>query len=212
MNKSLKVIISSLGGLLLITLLAVQAYQALIPEAVASPVINSPYIAKAKSQPTQTLGLATTNPTSSPNLISNSGVVSVSSVSIQPANAVANDTQIDPPPPVVCHIYDACGVQPADEQQGIYGTITIGPTTPVCRIDLPCDRPYSTTIVVSNSEGEVTRFISDKEGHFNVALLPGTYRLSPVGSDRLPWMSPQSVTVTAGLYTQVDIQFDSGIR
>lgn len=174
------------------------------PSQSVKPIIVAVKASSTQTKPGQVLSFRT----------SNSGINTASIVSNGTSTSVVggNDTPIDPPPPVLCHIYDACGAQPADEQQGIYGTITIGPITPVCRVDIACDGPYSTTIIVSNSGGEVTRFTSDSQGHFLVNLLPGNYTLTPAGSGRLPWMSPQSVTVSSGLYTQLDIQFDSGIR
>jgi hypothetical protein len=185
-------------------------------EGLAAPASAStkPTVVALKGSGTQTKpGKVLSFSTSNRGLAANSGINTASVVSngssATPLNG--NDSAVDSPP-VLCHIYDACGAQPADEQQGIYGTITIGPITPVCRIDIACDGPYSATIIVSNTEGEVTRFTSDSQGHFWVNLLPGNYMLSPAGSGRLPWMSPQSVIVSTGLYTQADIQFDSGIR
>jgi hypothetical protein len=98
---------------------------------------------------------------------------------------------------------------------GIEGLVTIGPMCPVEREDSPCpDQPYEATIVIDDAEGhEVRRVTSDAAGRFRVALPPGTYMLVPeVPESRLPYAGEQTVEVTAGRYTQVTIEYDSGIR
>lgn len=203
------------SALAIASLLGLQIYGATPPKAGAGTFTTGPRLSHAdKVSPSasltpKVLGLNTGTSVTKPS----GGTVTVASATAQPSVTLPqNDPPIDPPPPVVCHIYDACGAQPADEQQGIYGTITIGPITPVCRVDIPCDGPYQTTIIVSNSEGEVTRFNSDAAGRFNVSLPPGTYTLTSAGSGRFPGASPQTVTVYPGLYQQVDLSFDTGIR
>jgi len=181
----------------------------------AGPLKTSPQITvtKSKSPLTKSGQVLGFNSSSGGSLSANTGLNTAAAVSSgSPVSFNNSDSPIDPPPTVICHIYDACGAQPADQEQGIYGTITRGPLTPVCRIDIACDGPYSTTIVASNSEGEVSRFTSDEQGRFWVSLPAGAYILSPLTANRFSWMTPQSVTVTAGLYTEVNIQFDTGIR
>ncbi len=99
---------------------------------------------------------------------------------------------------------------------GIEGLVTIGPTCPVERIDTPCaDKPYQATIVVKDaSGGEVTRVESGQDGRFTVALAPGTYMVAPQSPNQAsyPFAKEQQVEVRAGAFTQVSIQFDSGIR
>ncbi len=95
---------------------------------------------------------------------------------------------------------------------GIEGRITIGPSTPVARAGEPNTRPYQATIAVLDADGrEVTRFATDADGRFRVLLAPGTYRLRPEARGPFPRGS-ETVTVTAGTLTHVDIGFDSGIR
>ena len=99
---------------------------------------------------------------------------------------------------------------------GIDGLVTIGPVCPVERIDTPCpDKPHQATIVVQDEGGrEVARVQSGEDGRFRLALAPGTYTLAPQSSNPggLPYAPEQQVDVRAGEYTQVSIQFDSGIR
>ena len=99
---------------------------------------------------------------------------------------------------------------------GIAGLVLIGPMCPVMQIDVPCpDQPYATTLVVRDSQGgEVCRTSSGDDGRFRVGLPPGEYELGPEPSefDRLPYTSPQWVTVVPGQYTEVLVSYDSGIR
>jgi len=106
------------------------------------------------------------------------------------------------------------GGPPGDS--GISGIVTIGPMCPVERVDTPCpDQPFQATIVVDDAHGkEVTRFDSGADGSFRVALAPGSYTLvpqSPNGGGP-PSAGEQTVEVRSGAYTDVTIQYDSGIR
>jgi len=99
---------------------------------------------------------------------------------------------------------------------GIVGTVTEGPMCPgpvqVGNNTCP-DQPYQTTIKVLNSNNDqVAQFQTDANGNFMVPLAPGTYILHPEAGNPLPQAADQTVTVTAGQYTQVTIQYDTGMR
>ena len=90
-----------------------------------------------------------------------------------------------------------------------------GPVTPVCRVDVPCDQPFSAGFTVEQGSRRVSEFKSDMTGQFTVFLAPGTYTIVP-GNDA-PIISPsrQSKTVTVldnGALTTVTLMFDTGIR
>src|SRR5437870_12463010 len=110
----------------------------------------------------------------------------------------------------------ACGTPAAQPGTGIQGTVQAGPTCPVERIQSPCPpHPLAATVVVRDGTGaEVTRFHSGSDGRFKVDLRPGTYNLLGlmIGSSLLPRPMPTSVTVSAGTYTSVNVEYDSGIR
>ena len=83
--------------------------------------------------------------------------------------------------------------------------------------DTSCDdQPFQATITVLDHSGsELTRFATDAQGQFQIALAPGTYTLRPEKSDPdlpFPIAGEMNVTVTAGLFTQITINFDTGIR
>jgi hypothetical protein len=112
----------------------------------------------------------------------------------------------------------ACQGQPTPTDSGIAGQILIGPQCPVVRpgMEEECaDKSYQATVVVKTASGarEVARFQSDGKGQFRVALRPGTYLLEPVpGGPILPHAAPMTVQVDAGMFTEVTIFYDTGIR
>ena len=98
---------------------------------------------------------------------------------------------------------------------GLTGVVMRGPVTPVCRIDVPCEAPFSATFNVERNARRVTQFQSDSAGQFTVFVAPGTYTVVPSGD--APVISPASqikaVTVEDnGMLTVVRLTFDTGIR
>jgi hypothetical protein len=102
-------------------------------------------------------------------------------------------------------------------KSGIEGTVTLGPTCPVQRVDDPScdDQPYPGVIHVSGTNAtSVTIFQADSQGKFKIELEPGKYTIDPqTPMEKLfPRPANQDVTVVAGAFTTVNIQYDSGIR
>ena len=64
----------------------------------------------------------------------------------------------------------ACGTPAAQPGSGIQGTVQVGPTCPVERINSPCPpHPLAATVVVRDASGsEVTRFHSGADGRFKL--------------------------------------------
>lgn len=102
---------------------------------------------------------------------------------------------------------------------GIKGTVLLGPT---CAIEaspgdnnpVPCVTPYVATLVILDNEGvKVKTVTSGSDGKFQVDLPPGDYVVTPdSGSDSYPVAQPQSVSVSAGVYTEIQVNYDTGIR
>lgn len=97
---------------------------------------------------------------------------------------------------------------------GLQGQVIRGPITPVCTENEPCDAPFSAWFIVLKDDREVSRFESDNDGKFTVALDPGVYTIVPDNS--APLMHPQQqrkeVEVQTEGMTQVTLYFDTGIR
>ena len=103
----------------------------------------------------------------------------------------------------------------ATATSGIAGLVLIGPMCPVMRQDEPCpDQPFAATLIIRDSQGlELCTVSSGDDGRFLVGLPPGSYELIPLtGPGGLPAAAPQWVTVVPDQYTDVTVNYDSGIR
>ena len=108
-----------------------------------------------------------------------------------------------------CSIYN-----PTPRGSGIEGQVSIGPVCPVAQQGQECpDQPYQATLTVSNLNGVVIAQVkSDAQGHFRVPLVPGEYSLHPESLDGVAFAGDQSFVVETGGYTQLTVNYDSGIR
>jgi hypothetical protein len=101
-----------------------------------------------------------------------------------------------------------------DAAQGIAGLVLLGPLCPVVYPDNSCpDRPYAARIEVYDGGRRVTTVESGDDGTFRVGLGPGAYRLHPLSpSSPLPRAQDQDVTVPVGVWVDVTVSYDTGIR
>lgn len=108
----------------------------------------------------------------------------------------------------------ACSLS-QDTATGIMGTVTIGPVNPVSRPGEPDNIPYpdASFSVRSLSNGKKLKVKSDKDGLFKVLVPEGRYVLeSESGGTKLPFLKPIEVEVIKGSFTEITVNFDSGIR
>lgn len=100
---------------------------------------------------------------------------------------------------------------------GIRGLVTLGPTCPV-QVEndpQPCSTTYAATLEIHDqvSDRLITTVTSGADGRFEVRLAPGTYRIVPQVAEVLPIAAPlENIVVEAGSFTEVQVDFDSGIR
>ena len=101
---------------------------------------------------------------------------------------------------------------------GVRGTVLAGPACggPVI-LDSPCpDEPVAAEISVTKvgSPEVVATARSGEDGRFSLELEPGAYTLlaSATGGASFPIGRPTDVNVQAGLYTEVILDMDTGIR
>ena len=103
---------------------------------------------------------------------------------------------------------------PGGEQGSLHGTVTRGPTSPVCENGKPCSAPASGTQLIFTllDDGPVTTVTAAEDGSYSVSLAPGVYTVTvapqPIGRG----VEPGKVRVTAGQDRSVDFQIDTGIR
>jgi len=101
---------------------------------------------------------------------------------------------------------------------GIRGTVVLGPTCPTgsepgAHDPVPCLTPYAAELVVLDLENAVVeRVTSGGDGKFTIDLPPGEYVITPEAGDPYPIAQPVPVTVVAGQYIAVEINYDTGIR
>jgi hypothetical protein len=105
------------------------------------------------------------------------------------------------------------------QPSGITGMVKLGPTCPVestpgANDPVPCVTPYSAQLVVLDGENAVVaRVTSAADGRFSVDVPPGDYIVAPAtGTDSYPIANPVSVTVVAGQFAEIEINYDTGIR
>lgn len=95
---------------------------------------------------------------------------------------------------------------------GLQGTVTKGPTQPVCRQDLPCTAPAQVTLIFQRGTRS-TRVRSTAMGRYRAILPAGYYTVRT--AERIgitPNIRPQRVHVRAGHVDRLDFLIDTGIR
>ena len=96
----------------------------------------------------------------------------------------------------------------------LHGTITRGPTTPVCQVGKPCSEPMAGAVLVFTRNSRVAaRARSDANGHYSVRLRTGTYTVSMAVRPKIgSGVKPQTITLRRVAPTRIDFYVDTGIR
>ena len=102
----------------------------------------------------------------------------------------------------------------ATRPNGLYGHVRKGPTSPVCRVGVPCDAPARVTLVFSKGGKQAASIRSTKAtGSYRIGLAPGYYSVTTVekiGIDRN--IRPRRVHVRSGHWDKLNFFIDTGIR
>jgi hypothetical protein len=113
----------------------------------------------------------------------------------------------------------ACGDEGASDagDQGVRGTVILGPTCPVATLDDPCANETLAGVRVRVFRDGVelrATATSGPAGGFELRLPPGTYTLEALLPEGGPGMStvPVRVDVPRGRFVDVVVPIDSGIR
>lgn len=97
---------------------------------------------------------------------------------------------------------------------GLHGIVTRGPTTPVCRVGVPCTAPARGAVLVFERNGHVVRRVHvGLHGRYAVRLVPGVYTVAVTPRPRVgSGIRPRRVWVRRGRDSRVDFSIDTGIR
>jgi hypothetical protein len=96
---------------------------------------------------------------------------------------------------------------------GLKGRVMRGPTTPVCRVNVPCEEPArGIKLIFSRSDKVVARTTTSQKGYYRIALKPGTYsvRTNRPAFEKVP--QPSRVAVRDDTFRRVVFHIDTGIR
>lgn len=98
-------------------------------------------------------------------------------------------------------------------KNGIYGTVSIGPSCPTVKSGEKQDcktEPYQAVVSIKTEDGskELDQMVSFTDGTFRMGLEPGKYMLVPTGEGS----TPQIVTVEADKFTEVTIKYVSSAK
>lgn len=107
-----------------------------------------------------------------------------------------------------------CSAPAAPTDSGIEGQVFIGPMCPVVQDGQACpDQPYQATLTVTSLEGrKIVQVQADEAGRFKIPLTPGQYILHPESPNVMPFAAEQTLIVESGKFTEVIVNYDSGIR
>ena len=106
------------------------------------------------------------------------------------------------------------GAAASAPSSGLHGVVMEGPVTPVCRIDVPCERPAA-GIVLEFKRGSriVARVKTTAKGAYRVKLRAGAYAVATVPSRRVgTGLMPKTVRVPKARMARRDFHLDTGLR
>jgi hypothetical protein len=97
---------------------------------------------------------------------------------------------------------------------GLHGTVSRGPITPVCRVDVPCGAPAVGAVLVFSRRGQAAaRVRTGVDGRYSVHLEPGYYTVAISQAPRIGFgLRPTRVHVAPGVDAHLDFSVDTGIR
>ena len=106
----------------------------------------------------------------------------------------------------------ACGGGSSAGRAGLHGVAMRGPTSPVCRAGVPCEKPAAKALLLfTRSGGPTVRVRTDGRGRYQAWLAPGIYRVGVPRREGVA-VAPSRTAVVAGRTRRVDLHIDTGIR
>jgi len=90
----------------------------------------------------------------------------------------------------------------------LWGSVSIGPLTPVCRVGTPCSGPAKHATLTFSRAGRTVATKTDVAGRYRLSLAVGTWSVRSSAGLRI---APFSVVVRAGTH-RTNFSIDTGIR
>ena len=98
-------------------------------------------------------------------------------------------------------------------ESGLRGVVTRGPTSPVCRVDEPCEAPAARVALVFKRAGHiVARTTTGLKGGYRIGLKPGRYVVTTARRTIGAGLTPRTVVVPRGRFARVDFHLDTGMQ
>jgi hypothetical protein len=97
---------------------------------------------------------------------------------------------------------------------GLHGIVMEGPTKPVCREGVPCEKPAAGIVLQFKRAGRVVaRVKTTAKGTYRVELRAGRYSVSTVPPRRVgDGLMPRTARVPKGRMARRDFHLDTGIQ
>jgi hypothetical protein len=92
----------------------------------------------------------------------------------------------------------------------LHGTVSLGPTQPVCQAGTPCTKPAAHKLLEFTQTDRIRTAWTDAKGRYTVRLEPGTWTIRSNAGFKV---TPERFIVRRGLTTQLrNFLIDTGIR
>jgi hypothetical protein len=112
-------------------------------------------------------------------------------------------------PTLTASLLAVAAVAATPAPSGFRGHVTIGPLTPVCSVDRPCNGPAKHVTLTFARTGHVRVVVTSATGDYRIVLRPGAYT---VHASRGMSIRPVHVWVHRGLVAKLNFAIDTGIR
>src|SRR5262245_43207090 len=90
----------------------------------------------------------------------------------------------------------------------LWGSVSIGPLTPVCKVGTPCSSPAKRATLTFTRPGHTVTTKTDALGHYRLTLPAGTWTVSASVGMRT---TPATVVVRTGTH-RTNFSIDTGMR
>jgi hypothetical protein len=106
------------------------------------------------------------------------------------------------------------GAAASAPSSGLYGVVMEGPIKPVCKEDVPCERPAAGIVLQFKRAGHVVaRVKTTLKGTYRVRLRPGAYAVTTVPARRVgTGLTPKTVRVPKARMARRDFHLDTGLQ